>query len=117
VILSSVRNCKCFLEVCIELLSLSLLGRVRRCRSVYVGVLLIVFAGSDIPLCSVAELEEKSRQQLEADCFWCFSKLLDGIQDNYTFAQPGIQRRISSLKELVSRIDGEFSFVAARCYA
>lgn len=44
-------------------------------------------------------------QCLEADCFWCFSKLLDGIQDNYTFAQPGIQLRINSLKELVSRID------------
>jgi len=56
---------------------------------------------------SFADLAESSRQQLEADCFWCFSKLLDGIQDNYTFAQPGIQQRISSLKELVSRIDGE----------
>jgi len=67
-----------------------------------------VSAGCDIPLCSVADLAETSRQQLEADCFWCFSKLLDGIQDNYTFAQPGIQRRISSLKELVSRIDSEF---------
>jgi len=42
---------------------------------------------------------------LEADCFWCFSKLLDGIQDNYTFAQPGIQTRVSALKDLTSRID------------
>ncbi|CAH1761158.1 8354_t:CDS:10 [Entrophospora sp. SA101] len=25
---------------------------------------------------------------IEADSFWCLSKLLDGIQDNYTFAQP-----------------------------
>jgi len=64
-------------------------------------------AGSDIPLCSMADLAEASRQQLEADCFWCFSKLLDGIQDNYTFAQPGIQQRIGSLKELISRIDCE----------
>jgi len=64
-------------------------------------------AGCDIPLCSMADLVDTSRQQLEADCFWCFSKLLDGIQDNYTFAQPGIQQRISSLKELISRIDCE----------
>jgi len=68
---------------------------------------LVVCTGSDIPQCSLADVTESSRQQLEADCFWCFSKLLDGIQDNYTFAQPGIQRRISSLKELVSRIDGK----------
>ncbi|KAI8805461.1 rab-GTPase-TBC domain-containing protein [Cladochytrium replicatum] len=42
---------------------------------------------------------------VEADCFWCLTKLLDGIQDNYTFAQPGIQRQISRLKELINRID------------
>ncbi|CAG8817023.1 10337_t:CDS:10, partial [Gigaspora margarita] len=42
---------------------------------------------------------------IEADSFWCLSKLLDGIQDNYTFAQPGIQRQISTLKELIKRID------------
>ena len=28
-----------------------------------------------------------------------------GIQDNYTFAQPGIQTLINKLKDLVSRID------------
>ncbi|RUS22645.1 rab-GTPase-TBC domain-containing protein, partial [Endogone sp. FLAS-F59071] len=42
---------------------------------------------------------------VEADSFWCLSKLLDGIQDNYTFAQPGIQRQIVTLKELICRID------------
>src|SRR6218665_319431 len=53
----------------------------------------------------VSSIAGASLQRLEADCFWCFSRLLDGIQDNYTFAQPGIQTRINSLKELVSRID------------
>jgi len=74
-----------------------------------------VTAGSDIPLCNMGDLAETSRQQLEADCFWCFSKLLDGIQDNYTFAQPGIQQRIGILKELISRIDCE-SFIISRLY-
>lgn len=27
-------------------------------------------------------------------------------QDNYTFAQPGIQKKVKALEELVSRIDG-----------
>lgn len=43
--------------------------------------------------------------RVEADCYWCLSKLLEGIQDHYTFAQPGIQRLVFKLKELVRRID------------
>ncbi|KAG6897521.1 hypothetical protein C0992_000747 [Termitomyces sp. T32_za158] len=42
---------------------------------------------------------------IEADSFWCLSRLLDGIQDNYIFAQPGIQRSVRRMAELVSRID------------
>ena len=44
--------------------------------------------------------------QVEADAYWCLSKLLDQIQDHYTFAQPGIQRMVFKLKEIVARIDG-----------
>ncbi|XP_051818966.1 TBC1 domain family member 22A isoform X1 [Antechinus flavipes] len=44
-------------------------------------------------------------RNIEADSYWCLSKLLDGIQDNYTFAQPGIQMKVRLLEELVSRID------------
>ena len=37
----------------------------------------------------------------EADAYWCLCKLLDGIQDHYTHAQPGIQRTVFRVKELV----------------
>uniref|UniRef100_A0A8C9TWE3 TBC1 domain family, member 22a n=1 Tax=Scleropages formosus TaxID=113540 RepID=A0A8C9TWE3_SCLFO len=53
----------------------------------------------------VSSLQEDALRNIEADSFWCMSKLLDGIQDNYTFAQPGIQRKVQALEELVSRID------------
>lgn len=53
----------------------------------------------------VASLPLDSQRNIEADSFWCMSKLLDGIQDNYTFAQPGIQNKVKALEELVSRID------------
>ncbi|KAL7371045.1 hypothetical protein ABVT39_017138 [Epinephelus coioides] len=53
----------------------------------------------------VSSLQEEALRNIEADSFWCMSKLLDGIQDNYTFAQPGIQRKVKALEELVSRID------------
>ncbi|KAJ2518652.1 GTPase-activating protein [Coemansia sp. RSA 2049] len=54
----------------------------------------------------LGSLDDKSVSAIEADSFWCLTKLLDGIQDNYTHAQPGIQRQIVKLKELVARIDG-----------
>lgn len=52
---------------------------------------------------------EEDRAVVEADSFWCMSKLLDGIQDNYTFAQPGIQTKVQQLGELMKRIDGEYT--------
>lgn len=46
---------------------------------------------------------------VEADSFWCLTKLLDGIQDNYIHAQPGIQRQVAELKELTQRIDASLA--------
>ncbi|KAG6732318.1 hypothetical protein I3842_01G171900 [Carya illinoinensis] len=54
---------------------------------------------------SVCNLSPEKISNIEADCYWCLSKLLDGMQDHYTFAQPGIQRLVFKLKELVRRID------------
>ncbi|KAI9340401.1 RabGAP/TBC [Zopfochytrium polystomum] len=50
-------------------------------------------------------LSDEALFEVEADSFWCLSKLLDGIQDNYTHGQPGIQRQIVRLRELINRID------------
>lgn len=52
-----------------------------------------------------ADLSTEDYLDLESDVFWCLSKLLDRIQDCYTFAQPGIQRMVYKLRELISRID------------
>lgn len=54
---------------------------------------------------SILDLPLEKISNIEADCYWCLSKLLDGMQDHYTFAQPGIQRLVFKLKELVRRID------------
>ncbi|KAL1361906.1 hypothetical protein AAHE18_03G039100 [Arachis hypogaea] len=54
---------------------------------------------------SMSDLSSDQINNVEADCYWCLSKLLDGMQDHYTFAQPGIQRLVFKLKELVRRID------------
>ncbi|XP_044531231.1 TBC1 domain family member 22B [Gracilinanus agilis] len=59
----------------------------------------------DVENFDVTNLSQDMLRSIEADSFWCMSKLLDGIQDNYTFAQPGIQKKVQALEELVSRID------------
>jgi len=65
---------------------------------------------------------------VEADCYWSFSRLLDGlhvrclfnrvflvdeklnafVQDNYTPSQPGIQFSMWKLKDIISRVDSTF---------
>ncbi|KAJ5214813.1 hypothetical protein N7468_010492 [Penicillium chermesinum] len=46
---------------------------------------------------------------VEADTFWCLTKLLDGIQDNYIYAQPGIHRQVRALRDLTVRIDASLA--------
>lgn len=53
----------------------------------------------------VTQLSNLTLNLIEADCYWCLSRLLDGIQDNYTFAQLGIQRACNKLSDIVHRVD------------
>jgi hypothetical protein len=57
--------------------------------------------------CDVALLGNEIMSNVEADAYWCMTKLLDNIQDHYTFSQPGLQRMILRLEDLVHRIDNE----------
>jgi len=72
---------------------------------------LAVFLGQHFPPSTplnswdLETLSEEVMLEAEADSYWCLCKLLDGIQDHYTYAQPGIQRTVFHLKELVRRID------------
>ncbi|XP_018412751.1 PREDICTED: TBC1 domain family member 22B [Nanorana parkeri] len=61
----------------------------------------------DVENFDVNSLSSDILRNIEADSFWSIGKLLDGIQDNYTFAQPGIQKNVKALEELVGRIDSE----------
>ncbi|KND04110.1 uncharacterized protein SPPG_01549 [Spizellomyces punctatus DAOM BR117] len=68
-------------------------------------VFLSSYVKGDVETTDVDAIPAGWLTEVEADCFWCLTKLLDGIQDNYTHAQPGIQRQIARLKELTNRID------------
>ncbi|KAJ3102179.1 GTPase-activating protein [Phlyctochytrium planicorne] len=68
-------------------------------------VFLQSYLSDDVENTVVEKISDETLSEVESDSYWCLSKLLDGIQDNYTFAQPGIQRQIGRLKELINRID------------
>lgn len=54
---------------------------------------------------SLEGIPEESIKEIEADCFWCFSKLLDGLQDLYTKDQPGLYKMLENLEKVVDRVD------------
>lgn len=54
-------------------------------------------------------LSDEKLDQVEADVYWCLTNLLNGIQDHYTADQPGVQRMVARLEELVHRIDGDLT--------
>lgn len=56
---------------------------------------------------NLAKLSETELQSIEADCYWCMTKLLDDMQDHYTLDQPGLQRMVFTMEEIVKRCDGK----------
>lgn len=46
---------------------------------------------------------------IEADTYWCLTRLLETITDNYIHEQPGILRLVGELRDLISKIDLELS--------
>eukprot|EP00741_Cyanophora_paradoxa_P021397 tig00021350_g20656.t1 len=78
-------------------------------------VFLSEYVEGDPATCEVERVPQPILQVVEADSFWCLSTMLDSIQDHYTFAQPGIQRMVFKLKELVHRLDARlFSHLEAQ---
>jgi len=70
--------------------------------------LYLVFLGTFVNhprSCDVGRISEEILSAVEADTFWCLTKLLDGIQDHYTPSQPGLQRMVHRLELLMKRID------------
>jgi hypothetical protein len=58
-----------------------------------------------IALADLSSVAEDALREIEADCFWCFSKLLDGLQDLYTKDQPGLYKMLDALASVVDRVD------------
>lgn len=61
----------------------------------------------DVFECDTSKIDDEKFKDIEADTFWCFTFFVDFIQDNYTFAQLGIQRSLQKLEEIMEKIDPE----------
>jgi len=66
---------------------------------------LAIFLGEHLPgpidTWRIEQLSEAMMLQVEADCYWCLCKLVEAIQDHYTYAQPGIQRTVFRIQSVV----------------
>lgn len=51
-------------------------------------------------------LTENIRDMIEADTFWCLSKILDGILDNFTF-KVGTEKAMTKIKDIIKKIDSD----------
>jgi len=70
-----------------------------------VGVTIEEAASADFDAGRVGGLPPAVLDEVEADTYWCLSRLLDSVQDHYTEGQPGIQRVLQRMQEVVCRVD------------
>jgi hypothetical protein len=57
----------------------------------------------------IAWLPEAQAREVEADCFWCFSRLMECLQDLYTKDQPGIRKMLILLEQIVRKNSPELA--------
>lgn len=71
----------------------------------FLVVFLSPYCGDQIGKMVLGSLSPQVLFQVEADCYWCFTILIDKIQDYFTSDRLGLQRQIKALEELIERID------------
>lgn len=57
----------------------------------------------------VNELSDEILMEVEADSYWCFTKMMDRIQTNYINNQPGLQRMMKKMEEIINRVDTQLA--------
>ena len=58
---------------------------------------------------NIDDIPDNILKEIEADSFWCFSKLLDGLQDLYTKDQPGLYKMLERLEEVIQQANPELA--------
>ncbi len=76
---------------------------------------LIIFISKEIKNFDIEKLDieenvllslgEEILFEIEADSYWCFKKMMDRIQNNYTNNQPGITKMMKKMEEIIKLVD------------
>jgi TBC1 domain family member 2 len=53
----------------------------------------------------IYDLGQETLFEIEADTYWCFTKMMDRIQNNYTHNQPGLTLMIQKMEEIIKLVD------------
>ena len=56
---------------------------------------------------SLDKISEEDIKNAEADSYWCFTKILNEVLDNYSTTWPGIQKSFVNIKDIMNRVDPE----------
>ncbi|KRX08914.1 Rab-GTPase-TBC domain [Pseudocohnilembus persalinus] len=56
---------------------------------------------------NIHNVKREEWDTVEADSYWCLSRILDKIQDNYTHGQPGIKKCLDKMEQVVTKLDPE----------
>lgn len=56
-----------------------------------------------------SRLSDSVLDDIAADAYYCFSKILDTIHDQYTHGQPGLRRATNQVSGLLRRVDSELA--------
>ena len=59
------------------------------------------FDSDDVTRYDLSRMQPSSLADIEADAYWCYTRFLDPIQDNYTFAQKGVQLQVRLMETIV----------------
>ena len=53
----------------------------------------------------VDSIQDDKLIDIEGDCYWCFCKLMNRVEDMYTREQPGIRSCVKKMSDLLKRVD------------
>ena len=71
----------------------------------FFAVFLSPYVGPVFEDVDVSTVTPEVLAEIEADSYWCFSTLVDVIQDYFTPDRPGLQKQVQALQDLMGRID------------
>jgi hypothetical protein len=83
-------------------------GYVQGMNDLTTPIMVVLLQGAslrEIEAVTVEDLSDEQLDSIEADLYWMLSKLLQDLQDHYTFSQPGIQSMVKRLDEILTRKD------------